>query len=77
MNMFQLKGCVNCSGDLFLDDGDWRCLQCGRYFYNADPWSYLIRRESAWGNFGRVAAPGDGKSRRRAGNKSAEGVAGV
>lgn len=33
MNWFRLKACAKCEGDLVLDDGDWLCLQCGRYFY--------------------------------------------
>ena len=33
MNWFRLKACVKCRGDLVWDDGDWLCLQCGRYYY--------------------------------------------
>lgn len=33
MNWFRLKACAKCQGDLVLDDGDWLCLQCGRYCY--------------------------------------------
>ena len=33
LNWFRLKGCVKCQGDLVWDDGDWLCLQCGRYYY--------------------------------------------
>ena len=33
MNLFRLKACVKCRGDLVWDDGDWLCLQCGRYYY--------------------------------------------
>ena len=33
MNWFRLKACVKCQGDLVWDDGDWLCLQCGRYYY--------------------------------------------
>lgn len=33
MNIYALKGCRKCGGDLARDDGDWRCLQCGAYFY--------------------------------------------
>ena len=33
MIWFRLKACVKCRGDLVLDDGDWLCLQCGRYYY--------------------------------------------
>ena len=28
-----LKGCPKCYGDLVLDQGDWRCWQCGQYYY--------------------------------------------
>ena len=28
-----LKSCSKCGGDLILEDGDWRCLQCARYYY--------------------------------------------
>ena len=30
-----LKGCIRCHGDLFLDEGDWRCIQCAQYYYGA------------------------------------------
>ena len=33
LNWFKLKACVKCRGDLVWDDGDWLCLQCGRYYY--------------------------------------------
>ncbi len=33
MNLFRLKACTKCRGDLVLDDGDWLCLQCGTYYY--------------------------------------------
>lgn len=28
-----LKSCTKCCGDLVLEDGDWRCIQCARYYY--------------------------------------------
>ena len=28
-----LKGCTKCGGDLVFDDDDWRCWQCGYYYY--------------------------------------------
>ena len=28
-----LKGCTKCNGDLVFDEGDWRCWQCGHYYY--------------------------------------------
>ncbi|PKB79987.1 MAG: hypothetical protein BZY88_10380 [SAR202 cluster bacterium Io17-Chloro-G9] len=33
LNWFRLKACVKCQGDLVWDEGDWLCLQCGRYYY--------------------------------------------
>ncbi len=31
MGRFVFRGCRRCSGDLFVNQGDWQCLQCGRY----------------------------------------------
>ena len=28
-----LKGCTKCRGDLIYDVGDWKCVQCGQYYY--------------------------------------------
>ena len=33
----QLKSCRKCSGDLVLDEDEWRCWQCGRYYYPNTP----------------------------------------
>ena len=27
------KGCTKCGGDLIFDEGDWKCWQCGQYYY--------------------------------------------
>ena len=35
--MYMLKGCIKCEGDLFLEGIDWRCLQCGKYYYAPEP----------------------------------------
>ena len=29
----RLKGCPKCRGDLVLDGDEWRCWQCGQYYY--------------------------------------------
>jgi hypothetical protein len=29
----RLKSCQKCSGDLVLDGDEWRCWQCGHYYY--------------------------------------------
>ena len=29
----QLKCCKKCQGDLVLDGEEWRCWQCGQYYY--------------------------------------------
>jgi len=31
--IMKLKDCEICRGDLVFDDGEWRCLQCGRCYY--------------------------------------------
>ena len=46
--MFWLKGCVNCGGDLFIDYGDWHCLQCGRYYYTIMPLGFPAPRSGRW-----------------------------
>lgn len=28
-----LKGCPRCEGDLLFDETEWRCWQCGQYYY--------------------------------------------
>ena len=33
MDWFLLACCPKCQGDLVLDEGDWRCMQCGTYYY--------------------------------------------
>ena len=33
MNIYRLGACLKCRGDLAYDDGDWKCLQCGVYYY--------------------------------------------
>lgn len=32
-----LKSCRKCGGDLVLDEDEWRCWQCGRYYYPLPP----------------------------------------
>ena len=43
--MFWLKGCDKCGGDLFMQEDDWQCLQCGTYQYGALPWSQFLQQE--------------------------------
>ena len=31
--LYRLKACRKCGGDLAFDEGDWICLQCGVYYY--------------------------------------------
>ena len=33
MNVWRLKGCNRCGGDLFAQEDEWGCIQCGRYYY--------------------------------------------
>ena len=33
----QFKSCSKCNGDLVLDGDDWRCWQCGTYYYPQAP----------------------------------------
>ena len=34
---FRFRSCRKCCGDLVLDGEDWRCWQCGRYYYPTQP----------------------------------------
>lgn len=34
---FKFKGCAKCKGDLLLDGDEWRCWQCGTYYYPNEP----------------------------------------
>ncbi len=33
----KFKDCVKCKGDLVLDGDEWRCWQCGTYYYPNAP----------------------------------------
>ena len=33
----RFRSCRKCCGDLILDGEDWRCWQCGRYYYSTPP----------------------------------------
>ena len=65
MNVWRFKSCSKCGGDLFFEDDEWGCIQCGRYYYpKADlPLAYpqLIAVASGGGNDNR------GKRRRTGG----------
>ena len=34
---FRFRACRKCCGDLVLDGEEWRCWQCGRYYYPTPP----------------------------------------
>ena len=76
-DMFQLKGCEKCGGDLLRDDPDWQCFQCGTYYYSTAPMIYFPKREGVWGNARRVSANGGTAKTRRVENKSMKKVVGV
>ena len=33
----KFKDCTKCKGDLVLDGDEWRCWQCGTYYYPKEP----------------------------------------
>ena len=35
--LYRFKSCTKCNGDLVLDGDEWRCWQCGTYYYPNDP----------------------------------------
>ena len=36
--LMQLRSCGKCRGDLIQEEDEWRCLQCGRYYYPNPPY---------------------------------------
>ena len=34
---WSFKSCGKCNGDLCLEGDEWRCLQCGQYYYTGRP----------------------------------------
>ena len=65
----KLKACRKCSGDLVLDGDEWRCWQCGRYYYPNPPVvdvpTYSQEAERPPSAIGLIAAV-RGRGRRRA-----------
>ena len=35
--MYKFKDCAKCRGDLVLEGDEWRCWQCGTYYYPKEP----------------------------------------
>ena len=62
----KLKACRKCDGDLILDGDEWRCWQCGHYYYPkppaTEPPPYPDRTDRPMLTLGRPMA---GKLRRR------------
>ena len=58
-----LKACRKCCGDLVLDGDEWRCWQCGRYYYPKPPVLDLPRY--SLGSGGALAAEGGAVPQRR------------
>ena len=65
----KLKACRKCTGDLVLDGDEWRCWQCGRYYYPNPPVldvpTYSQEAERPPSAIGLIAAV-RGRGRRRA-----------
>ena len=55
MNIYRLGACLKCRGDLVYDDGDWKCLQCGVYYYTG---LYIDTTPHGKDNEGRVRIAG-------------------
>lgn len=66
----QLKSCHKCGGDLILDGDEWRCWQCGQYYYSGPAGVELpappSERERLTGKFAATASNGRRQPRRRA-----------
>ena len=65
----QLKSCHKCGGDLVLDEDEWRCWQCGQYYYpnpaRVDLPPRITGQERSKGEFTAMASSGRRGSRNR------------
>ena len=43
--IYKFKNCIKCRGDLVLDGDEWRCFQCGTYYYPNEPVMDLPQEE--------------------------------
>ena len=68
MNVWRIKGCTKCGGDLFVQDDEWGCIQCGRYYYPKADLRLALPRLTA------AASGGGNESRRK--RRRAGGIAG-
>ena len=59
----QLKACRKCHGDLVLNGDEWRCWQCGQYYYPKPP--ILDAPQYSLGSGGALATEGGAVPRRR------------
>ena len=63
------KGCAKCRGDLVLDGDEWRCWQCGTYYYPNEPVMDLPLEvkgsEMVFQTIDAVAKPARTRARRR------------
>ena len=75
--MFELRGCHKCQGDLYLEDLDWKCLQCGRYYYSPRWESYGITEEGTHKKAGKLPRTRAEFEKTRNKNKSTVRVVGV
>ena len=57
----RLKACRKCGGDLVLDGDEWRCWQCGHYYY---PMQALLEMPEEPPNPELLLADGEVKERR-------------
>ena len=54
-----LKNCRKCSGDLILDGDEWRCWQCGQYYYPITPITESLDQREEPPNASLTAAIGE------------------
>ena len=38
--------CLRCNGLLQIEEDEWRCLMCGRYYYPEPPQNYVSERKT-------------------------------
>ncbi len=68
----QLKACRKCCGDLVMDGDEWRCWQCGQYYYPKSP--VLDVLQPSQGSGGALATQGGAVPKRRRSRRSGRDI---
>ena len=55
--LMNLASCYKCKGDLVYEGDEWRCLQCGKYYYPKGPQPLEpVGARNSWGSYASIRA---------------------